>query len=164
MLVAVPVEPSLRDDAMTAIALLVRAQRLLVCAVGEAVDLPAPGQGLLRLLVQHDALTTGEIAAKLRVDVSVVSRQMSALVDLGLVERTVDAADRRVHRLCLTAAGREAHARVTAEFQARAEVGFAGWTTADFDAVVALTRRLAEAVERSAAATGARAGPLADAV
>lgn len=159
ILADVPDGIALREDAMTAIALLSRAQRALVCAVGESVGLPPHGIALLRLLARCASLTTGDIAAALRVDVSVVSRQVSAMVDLGLVERTVDPADRRVHRLGLTGAGRDAHARVNAEIGARAEVGFVGWTAADLDEVATLTRRLADAVERSAAVSGARAGP-----
>jgi len=48
-----------------------------------------------------------DVAAKLRVDVSVASRQVSALVDAGLVRRTVDDDDRRARTLELTDDGRE---------------------------------------------------------
>lgn len=161
MLSDVPDTITLRDDAMTAVALLARAQRTLACTVSETVGLPSPGLGLLRLLACRDSATIGEIAATLRVDQSVASRQVSVLVDRGLVERDVDAVDRRVHPLRLTAAGRDVHAQAVAEIQARAEVGFAGWSTADLDEVTVLVRRLAEAIERSTAASGARAGPAA---
>ncbi|MCL2090617.1 MAG: MarR family winged helix-turn-helix transcriptional regulator [Micrococcales bacterium] len=145
---------TLRDDVMTAVASLARAQRTLACVVSEVVGLPSPGLGLLRLLTCHGSATIGEIATTLRVDQSVASRQVSALVDRGLVERAVDATDRRVRPLRLTAAGRDVYAQAVAEIQARAAVGFAGWSAADLDAVTALTRRLAEAIERSAVAPG----------
>ncbi len=154
MLSDVPDTITLRDDAMTAVASLARAQRSLACVVSEAVGLPSPGLGLLRLLTCHGSATIGEMATTMGVDQSVVSRQVSALVDRGLVERAVDAADRRVRPLRLTAAGHGVYAQAVAEIQARAEVGFAGWSAADLDEVSALTRRLSEAIERSAAAPG----------
>ena len=128
----------LRADAMTAIVSLARAQRTLAGVVSEAVGLPRPGLGLLRLLACRDSATIGEIATTLGVDQSVASRQVSVLVDLGFVERDVDAADRRVRPLRLTAAGHEVYARAMADIQARAAVGFAGWSAADLDEVTTL--------------------------
>ncbi len=154
MLSDVPDPIALRDDLMTAAASLARAQRTLACVVSEAVGLPSPGLGLLRLLTCQGSATIGEIATTMRVDQSVASRHVSALVDRGFVERAVDATDRRVRPLRLTAAGHEVYERAVAEIQARAGVGFAGWTAADFDDVTVLTRRLSEAIERSAAAPG----------
>jgi len=143
---------TLRDDAMMAIAALTRAHRALAFAVSEAVGLPSPGLGLLRLLARRDSATISQIATTLRVDQSVASRQVTVLVDRGLVERDVDASDRRVHPLRLTDAGREVYAQALAQTQARATIGFAGWSVEELDEVTALTLRLAEAVERSASA------------
>ncbi|MCL2466353.1 MAG: MarR family winged helix-turn-helix transcriptional regulator [Micrococcales bacterium] len=143
---------TLRDDAMNAIVSLTRAHRALACAVSEAVGLPSPGLGLLRLLTCCESVTISQIATTLRVDQSVASRQVTALVDRGLVERDIDTADRRVHPLRLTDAGREVYARAVAEIAARAEVGFAGWSAAELDEVAAGARRLAEAIERSVSA------------
>lgn len=159
MLSDVPDTITLRDDAMTAVASLARAQRTLAAVVSEAVGLPSPGLGLLRLLTCRGSATIGEIAATLRVDQSVVSRQVSMLVDRGFVERAVDVADRRVYHLRLTDAGRDVHAQAVADIQARAEIGFAGWSPADLDQATALIRRLAESIDRSATASGACAGP-----
>ena len=61
---------------------------------------------IVRILQRRGTLQVSDIAHALRVDISVASRQVSQLVDDGLVERTVDDGDRRVRTIRLSPAGR----------------------------------------------------------
>jgi DNA-binding MarR family transcriptional regulator len=60
---------------------------------------------LLELSAAELSLTS--LAAALELDTSTLSRTVEGMVKAGLVERAVDAADRRSVRLTLTPAGRE---------------------------------------------------------
>jgi len=86
---------------------LSRAQREAAMRVARDLDLPRAGLGALHMLTRCGRVQLTDVAAKLRVDVSVASRQVSALVDAGLVRRTVDDDDRRARTLELTDDGRE---------------------------------------------------------
>ena len=69
-----------------------------------------------------------DIAHTLRVDISVASRQVSQLVDDGLVERAVDDGDRRVRTIRLSPAGRSLAVEIAAVLDRRAGEVFADWT------------------------------------
>jgi DNA-binding MarR family transcriptional regulator len=68
--------------------------------------------GALRVVEQGSSLSATEVAHKLGIDPSTVSRQLRPLEEQGLVTRTVDETDRRVTRLGVTAAGRRVLERV----------------------------------------------------
>ena len=84
----------------------------------------------------------GELAAKLQVDLSVASRQVGQLIEMGAVERVVDPADRRVHLLRVTPSGH----RELASARERAAEHLAGrltsWSEPDLQTLVALLGRL----------------------
>ncbi|MFC6419823.1 MULTISPECIES: MarR family winged helix-turn-helix transcriptional regulator [Sanguibacter] len=87
-----------------------RAQREIGARLARSMDLPRAGIGILRYLyATAEPVSVGCAAQHLRVDLSVASRQVSALVDAGLVRRTVDDGDRRSRSIELTDLG---HARV----------------------------------------------------
>ncbi len=60
---------------------------------------------VLAELLEHGPLRVGEIATALGTDPSTVSRQVTALVEAGLVMRRVDPDDGRAHLLAATDAG-----------------------------------------------------------
>lgn len=57
-------------------------------------------------------MTLNELAERLNVDKSTVSRTVDGLVGAGLAERTSDSADRRYVRIALTERGRQLAARI----------------------------------------------------
>lgn len=61
---------------------------------------------VLRIIHTQGPVGQAEIARRLMVSAPVVTRLVSGLVDLGLVERTQDPEDRRAVRLVLTGSGR----------------------------------------------------------
>ena len=61
---------------------------------------------VLRIIDREGAMAQGEIARRLMVSAPVVTRQATALTEVGLVERQPDTVDRRSIRLALTSKGR----------------------------------------------------------
>jgi DNA-binding MarR family transcriptional regulator len=71
----------------------------------DASGLPAPQLSSLSVIVFGGPLTLGELARAEQVRPPTISKLIVALERLGLVEREVDAADRRVVRVRATARG-----------------------------------------------------------
>lgn len=116
-----------------------RAHERIVRAAGA----PITGAGLLalRAIARHGRITASEVARRLQVDLSTASRHVKALEDLGLVERSTDAADRRVAWLEVTAAGRRILDRARDVALNDFDAALADWSPAD-------RARLAELLER----------------
>jgi len=92
--------------------------------------------GILKALAVADA-RAGDLAARLQIAPSVVSRAVVPLEQAGLVERTTDPDDARATRLGLTAAGRQRLEAARREFADRLAPVLDDW---DADDVAALTR------------------------
>ena len=115
---------------------------------------------IVRILARHGTLQVGDIAHLLRVDISVASRQVSQLVDDGLVERAVDDGDRRVRTVRLSPAGRAASAEIREQLDTRTQEIFRDWSPADVaSATTALDRLAATLTGPLDAPAPARAGP-----
>jgi DNA-binding MarR family transcriptional regulator len=87
-------------------------------------------------VAHHDGpVRVSEIADRLSIDLSVASRQVTALESAGYVVREADPDDRRAHRVSITEAGervlRDSHRRMVEAF----EDALAGW---DEDELTAL--------------------------
>jgi DNA-binding MarR family transcriptional regulator len=99
-----------RDDLLAEIFALHDRLRALSMELVGPVDLPADlTKQQLRVLgvVAHEPGLTGqELGARLGVSAPTASGLIDRLVEKGVLERTDDAADRRVRRLHLTAEGR----------------------------------------------------------
>lgn len=92
-----------------AISRLSRVQREIGERLSRELDCPRAALGLLWVLEKRGELTIGDIATHLRVDLSVASRQTTALVVAGYAERTRQSApgsDHRVRTVRLSEAGR----------------------------------------------------------
>lgn len=76
-------------------------------------DLAAASFSLLRSLHDDGPRRSSELAEMFAIDKGAVSRQVSRLEALGLVERAPDPIDGRAHQLSLTAHGRDRLAEVT---------------------------------------------------
>ncbi|MBU4213535.1 MAG: MarR family transcriptional regulator [Actinobacteria bacterium] len=138
-----------RIDTLLALEELNRAQRAVAQAIHETLGAPGASVAIVRMLARRERLTLGEVAAALRVDLSVASRQVTCLVDQGMVERTIDEGDRRIRTLSLTDTGRQFAEEVAAELRRRTKVGFAGWSQDELHEAVQILQRLAEAMTAS---------------
>ncbi|WP_265520304.1 MarR family winged helix-turn-helix transcriptional regulator [Oerskovia flava] len=116
------------NDLVRALEELARAQREAAAQLARDLDRPRAGLGLLRLLERCGAVQVSDVATRLRVDVSVASRQVSTLVDAGYVRRTVDDDDRRARTIELTETGRHLAAESSRQIALLVARTFAGWT------------------------------------
>ncbi|GEK20123.1 MarR family winged helix-turn-helix transcriptional regulator [Cellulomonas xylanilytica] len=105
---------------------------------------------IVRILQRRGTLQVSDIAHALRVDISVASRQVSQLVDDGLVERAVDDEDRRVRTIRLSPAGRSLAVEIADALDRRAHEVFAGWTADELRDATATLDRLTTTLARLA--------------
>ncbi|MEN3279418.1 MAG: hypothetical protein V7607_558, partial [Solirubrobacteraceae bacterium] len=101
--------------------------------------LGSQGFTALAVISRNGPVRVSDVAERLRIDLSVASRQCAALVNAGYAERQADHADRRAYRITATERGsqvlRECHRRMVEAF-ARP---LAGWPDEE---IVALAQRL----------------------
>ncbi len=100
------------------------------------------------------SLAQQELAARLRLDKSTVSRLVAGLEDRGLVVRERDPANRRIVQLSITDAGRRLHHELGRAMHARQAPVLEGMTAAERTALstglTGLLRALHEATSTSA--------------
>ena len=110
-----------RTDSLVAlereIGVLIRRVRRVIGARSAMVhpDLQPAAYLMLAYLVEKGPQRSSVIAEKFEIDKGAVSRQVQHVVDLGLVERTPDPADRRASILAVTVDGRRRFEEVNAE-------------------------------------------------
>jgi DNA-binding MarR family transcriptional regulator len=103
-------------------------------------------QGFTALAIVHreGPVRVSDVAEHLRIDLSVASRQVAALVTAGYAEREADPDDRRSYRISATERGtrvlRESHRRMVQAF----ERPLARWPEDDIVALAAGLDRLRE--------------------
>jgi DNA-binding MarR family transcriptional regulator len=98
---------------------------------------------LAKQLMCHDGMRLSDLAAKVELDASTVSRQIKQLEDKGIVERTPDPADGRASLVRLTDEG---HRTIQAGFRRRFErirSALEPWSQQDRDVLQKLLTRLA---------------------
>jgi DNA-binding MarR family transcriptional regulator len=102
--------PATRDRLTSSVSQLVRIGRHVSSRAAAQLhgDLPSYGWSLLVPLQREGDLRSTDLAARVGVDVSVVSRQLAVLERAGYVERHPDPRDGRASLLRLTRAGGEA--------------------------------------------------------
>ena len=126
------------------IALLLRRSRAISAKLARELhpDLDGGAYGLLALLEDTGPLRASDLVPRLGLDKSTVSRQVAALVDLGLVTREADPADGRAHVLRTSAEGSARLARIREARRARWEADLADWPPEDVATLADLLGRL----------------------
>jgi DNA-binding MarR family transcriptional regulator len=108
-----------------------------------------PGAFLvLHAVACHGPARPSELADRLQLDASTVSRHLRNLEQAALVVRGADPNDRRAARVCVSAAGETV---LDEWFQARQALmsrAFATWAVEDREALVSLLTRLADDLSR----------------
>lgn len=99
---------------------------------------------LVTFIASNPGCRATDIAADFGLNRSTVSRQLSGLVELGLVEPgpAVGAEGRRGQALALTERGRDLLARSVDANRSALSDRLAGWTAAEVDALAAALHRL----------------------
>lgn len=136
---------------ISALQSLSRAQREAAARIAHELDWPRSGIAVLHLLTKCGPASLTDIAAHLRVDLSVASRQVSTLADAGYVVRTVDAEDRRVRTVELTEAGHALAAEATEQYTNMIDRAFAAWSAEDLDEATRTLARLVDTISADAA-------------
>ena|SRR6478735_9225812 len=113
-------------------------------AVGAVVT--RAGYAALRALADHGTLSLRALAEQSAMDAAAASRQVAALVDEGLVERTASNGDARAVDLTLTDHGREVYARIAAYRLSHLTGVLDGWTTDEKATLAELVTRLSDAL------------------
>ncbi|WP_456599956.1 MarR family winged helix-turn-helix transcriptional regulator [Blastococcus sp. SYSU DS0616] len=126
------------------IGLLLRRSRAISTRLARELhpDLDGAAYGLLALLQDAGPLRASDLVARLGLDKSTVSRQLSSLVDLGLVDRAADPDDGRAQVLRPSAEGAARLAGIRTARRARWESDLADWPAEDVATLAVLLERL----------------------
>ncbi|HEX3605278.1 MAG TPA: MarR family transcriptional regulator [Candidatus Dormibacteraeota bacterium] len=120
-------------------------------------DLDRSGYLLLRTLEDGGPLSIHSLAERVGLDGSTVTRQVAALVEDGLAERSPDPADRRACRVSPTQRGRDLMREVQGRRRERMEEALASWSDGDraelARVLARLNRSIAQHVLETAAAS-----------
>jgi DNA-binding MarR family transcriptional regulator len=143
------------------IGLLLRRSRAISARLASELhpDLDGAAYGLLALLQDAGPLRASDLVTRIGLDKSTVSRQVSSLVDLGLVDRAADPVDGRAQVLTPSAEGAAHLARVRDVRRARWESDLSDWPASDVATLAELLHRLnriGEAREAEAGSDAAR--------
>lgn len=145
------------------IGLLLRRSRAISARLARELhpDLDGAAYGLLALLQDAGPLRASDLVLRLGLDKSTVSRQLSSLVDLGLVDRAADPGDGRAQVLTPSAEGAARLSRIRAARRARWASDLSGWPADDVATLAVLLERLNRIGEAREAEAGAAVPPAA---
>jgi DNA-binding MarR family transcriptional regulator len=110
----------------------------------------------LRELIEHPGIAQNELAERLGLEKSTVSRLVAGMEQRGWVSRNRDPANRRYLRLTLTARGDETAHRIGRRLHEHHRILLAGLTPSELDALTVGLTALARVIEHvhTAAAAG----------
>jgi DNA-binding MarR family transcriptional regulator len=108
------------------------------------VPLDRAAVALLRQIADSEPLRPGELANRLGVEASHVTRQAQQLEKAGYVSRVPDPDDRRAQRIELTPLGRDAIGRIREAGIRGMQAALAGWSPKDLGRLAALFHRMVD--------------------
>ncbi|MEU1252293.1 MarR family winged helix-turn-helix transcriptional regulator [Streptomyces chartreusis] len=116
-------------------------ERLMALA---GVPLDRAAVALLRQVADSEPLRPGELAARLGVEASHVTRTVQQLQRTGYVTRVPDPQDRRAQRIELTESGRRAIVRVRDAGARGMQLALADWTPEELRQLATLFHRMVD--------------------
>ncbi|MEU1083047.1 MarR family transcriptional regulator [Streptomyces sp. NPDC005908] len=119
-----------------------RQHERLMAAAG--VPLDRAGAALLRKMADAEPMRPGELAARLGVEASHVTRTVQHLEKSGHVVRVPDPDDRRAQRIQLTDTGRQAVARIRETGVRGMQAALAHWSPDDLRRLASLFHRMVD--------------------
>jgi DNA-binding MarR family transcriptional regulator len=133
------------ERALTRISYLISRARQhdrLMALAGVPLDRAAVA--LLRQIADSEPMRPGELANRLAVEASHVTRQVQQLMKAGYVTRVPDPDDRRAQRIQLTDAGLAAVERIREAGRRGMAMALADWSAEDLGQLAGLFHRLAD--------------------
>ena len=103
---------------------------------------------LLVVIDKFGPIGVVDLADRVGRDYTTVSRQIAKLASLDLVERKVDATDRRIRETAISPKGKVMTRAVDAARERLGRRIFETWDPRDFDELVRLMRKFADAIKR----------------
>ncbi|MFD8048713.1 MarR family winged helix-turn-helix transcriptional regulator [Streptomyces chartreusis] len=116
-------------------------ERLMALA---GVPMDRAAVALLRQVADSEPLRPGELAARLGVEASHVTRTVQQLQKTGYVTRVPDPQDRRAQRIELTESGRRAIVRVRDAGARGMQLALADWTPEELRQLATLFHRMVD--------------------
>lgn len=136
---------SAEDDFL--LALIAISRRIRARGPEDALE---PGAFLvLHTVACHRPARPSEVADRLQLDASTISRHLRNLERAGMVVRSSDPQDRRAARVCVSALGQAVLDEGFQARRARVSAAFETWPAEDRHALVGLLTRLAEDLSRT---------------
>lgn len=114
----------------------------------EGLPVTIPNLGLLGMLSDQPGLTVSELARQFMGAKSNISEMVERLAREGLLEKTPDAADQRLIRLHLTAAGLKVLKKIRAQYAAVAEAALTALTDGELQTVASSLTLLYNALDK----------------
>ncbi|MEV7127738.1 MarR family transcriptional regulator [Streptomyces sp. NPDC093260] len=108
------------------------------------VPLDRAAVALLRQIADSEPQRPGELANRLGVEASHVTRTVQQLEKSGYVSRVPDPDDRRAQRIRLTEAGRDAIARIREVGARGMEAALSGWSAGELRQLATLFHRMVD--------------------
>jgi DNA-binding MarR family transcriptional regulator len=140
------------QEVLEGVSALIRAVRCMEHRhLGPDASLRRADAGVLGVLAKLGEQRSGDIAAKLAVDASVVSRQLAALESDGLVVRRPDPADARVSLSRLSPTGQARLEAMYAGYTRNLRAALADWDDDDMADAAETLRRVAGALTTASA-------------
>ncbi|GAA3766141.1 hypothetical protein GCM10022240_18300 [Microbacterium kribbense] len=120
-------------------------------AYAQAADAVSPGMlpGTFKVLTMIDQIgpvSASTLAERMEQDKGLISRAVTELEGLGLIERTPDPADGRIRLISLSAPGRERYEAVRFPFVDQLEGAMIEWPLASIERLTGLLRALATTI------------------
>ena len=109
---------------------------------------------LLTRIARHGSIGVVELADRMGRDHTTISRQMTKLQELELIERRVSSTDKRVRQAILSSKGRAMIAEFNAGCERVAHRSLASWTDGELDELGKMLSRLADDLKPAAVAKG----------
>jgi DNA-binding MarR family transcriptional regulator len=143
----VPVSAAMQEieralSRVTYLARGIRQHDRLMALAGVALDRAATA--LLRQIADSEPMRPGELAARLAVEASHVTRQVQQLQKAGLVTRVPDPDDRRAQRIQITPAGEEAVNRIREASTRGMQMALADWSPQELRQLATLFHRMVD--------------------
>ncbi len=141
---------SVTDSVIELLRTVRRSKARLLAQAGN--DVESATQILLRTVAAEGPMRASALAASVQSDLSTVSRQVTALIGRGLLERRADELDGRASLLVVTDAGQAVIAHHEQARQQFFDTVLTGWTAAELSQFAGLMERFTASYDQTHAA------------